>query len=66
MGVLGAQEAGTLRHFKRRVYGTLRSMAAAATPTREVRVTQIQPGMEWEKVLNILHSIPTWDGARSA
>jgi len=41
-------------------------MAAAATPPREVRVTQIQPGIEWEKVLNNLHSIPTSEGARSA
>jgi len=39
----------TLRHFKRRVYGTLRSMATTATPPREVRVTQLEPGIEWEK-----------------
>jgi len=39
----------TLRHFKRRVYGTLRSMATTATPPREVRVTQIQPGTDWVK-----------------
>jgi len=39
----------TLRHFKRRVYGTLRSMATRATPPRELRVTQIQPGIQWVK-----------------
>jgi len=39
----------TLRTFKRRVYGTLRSMATAAIPPREVRVMQIQPGIEWEE-----------------
>jgi len=36
----------TLRHFKRRVYGTLKSMATTATPPREVSVKQIQPGIE--------------------
>jgi hypothetical protein len=36
----------TLRNFKRRMYGTLRSMATAATPPREVRVMQIQPGID--------------------
>ena len=55
-----------LRTFKRRVYGTLRSMATAATPPREVRVMQIQPGIECERVWNNLHIIPTLEGARSA
>jgi len=56
----------TLRHFKRQVYGTLRSMATTATPPREVCVTQIQTGIDWGKVWNNLHSIPTSEGARSA
>jgi len=56
----------TIRHFKRRVYGTLRSMAKAATSPRKLRVTPIQPGIEWEKVWNNLHSIPTSVGAGSA
>jgi len=33
---------------------------------REVRQRQIQPGIEWEKVWNNLHSIPTSEVARSA
>ena len=56
----------TLRHFKRRVYGNLRSMATTASPPREVRVTQIQPGIDWGKVWNNLHNIPTSEGAKSA
>ena len=56
----------TLRTFKRRVHGTLRSMATEATPPREVRVMQIQPGNEWERVWKNLHIIPTSEGARSA
>ena len=56
----------TLRHFKQRVYGTLRNKATMATPPREVCITQIQPGIDWGKVWNNLHSIPTSEGARSA
>jgi len=41
-------------------------MATTATPPREVRVKQIQPGNDWGKVWNNLHSIPTSEGARSA
>jgi len=44
----------------------LRNMATTSTPRREVRITQIQRGIEWEKVWNNLHSIPTSEGARSA
>ena len=56
----------TPRHFKRRVYGALRNMAKMATPPREVRVTQIQPELEWENVWNNLHSIPKSEGHKSA
>ena len=56
----------TLRHFMRRVYGTLRSIVTTATPPREVRVTQIQRGIDRGKVWNNLHNIPTSEGARSA
>jgi len=67
MGLIGSQEAGrTLRAFKRRVYGTLRSMATAATPPREVSVMQFQRGREWERVWNNLHNIQMPGGARSA
>jgi hypothetical protein len=45
--------------FKRRFYGTLRSMVTVATSPREVRVMQIQPGIEWERVWSNLHIIST-------
>ena len=44
----------------------MRSMATTATQPREVRATQIQQRIEWEKAWNNLHSIPTSEGARSA
>ena len=56
----------TFRNYKRRVYETLKSMATIATPPREVRISQIQPEIDWRKVWNNLHSIPTSEGARSA
>ena len=56
----------TLRTFKRRVYETLKSMATVEIPPRELRVKQIQPGIEWERVWSNLHSIPTSEGTRSA
>ena len=41
-------------------------MSITATTPREVRVTQIQTGIEWGKVWNNLHSIPASEGAGSA
>jgi len=41
-------------------------MATAATPRPEVRLTLIQPGIEWEKVWNNHRNIRTSEVARSA
>ena len=41
-------------------------MATTATPPREVRISQIQPEIDWRKVWNNLHGIPTSVGAISA
>ena len=56
----------TCRTFKRRAYETMRSMTTAATSPREVRVMQIQPGIEWDRVWHNIHSIPASDTTRSA
>jgi len=36
--------------FTRRVYGTLRTMYTAECTQREVRLMQLQPGIEWAGV----------------
>ena len=43
--VKNVQAENWSRTFKPRVYVILRSTATAATPPRELRVTQIQPGI---------------------
>jgi len=43
------------KHFRRRLYTTLLTMALAASTTREIQVTTMQPTLNWPQIWQNLH-----------
>jgi hypothetical protein len=48
-----------LKTFRRRMYGTLCTMAQTGRAQREMRITQLHPRTDWKQVWENLHK--TWD-----
>jgi hypothetical protein len=58
MGVYGTPEAGrNTEIFTRRNYDTLQTISTAGNRPREVRVMQLQPGIDWSIVWGNLHNV---------
>ena len=54
------------KHFRRRLYNTLRTMALAASTTSEIRVITMHPTLNWPQIWQNLHKAWVPDDVKSA
>jgi len=52
------------RTLRRSVYWTLRGIAVAGNPPREMRIMQLYPSADWERIWNNLHSCWTTEAIK--